>query len=105
MWNPQQDLLRTAFVDLVRNNRSDPFEQTFLVLIFYINPAETHTAVGNTSLPADLTSLLRCANPAEGTSLASETVAPALYELFRVGANVCMDHGYYLSWPLQDISY
>ena len=55
------------------------------------HPVERQTALGKTLLPQTLTSLLKGAT--DGAALPKPTQKPAIYELLRVGANLCMDHG------------
>lgn len=52
---------------------------------------DEHTILGRTLLPQTLTSLLKAA--IEGTEIPDDARAPALLEILRVGANLCMDHG------------
>lgn len=61
-------------------------------------PEDHHEIVGATSLPQTLTTLLDASR--EGTSekgkpsrIPQPVASPAAYELLRVGANLCMDHG------------
>ncbi|KAH9951320.1 hypothetical protein B0H21DRAFT_718473 [Amylocystis lapponica] len=51
---------------------------------------EQQTALGKTLLPQTLTSLLKGA--LDGASIPQETCKPAIYEILRVAANLCMDH-------------
>lgn len=53
------------------------------------------TQLGDSSLPETLTGLLKTATTTAGEAgIPSSTAAKAaVYELLRVGANVCSDHG------------
>ncbi|KAI0831201.1 hypothetical protein BC628DRAFT_1312049 [Trametes gibbosa] len=51
---------------------------------------EQQTALGQTLLPQTLTSLLKAA--INDTADANSTCKPAIFELLRVAANLCMDH-------------
>ena len=51
---------------------------------------DDRTLLGKTLLPQTLTSLLKVA--LEGSNVPDDTRAPAVFELLRVGANLCMDH-------------
>ena len=55
---------------------------------------ERQTALGKTLLPQTLTSLLKGAT--DGAALPKPTQKPAIFELLRVGANLCMDHGMFV---------
>ena len=52
---------------------------------------DQHTALGRTSLPQTLNSLLKAASHGEKTP-PSDKRGP-IFEILRVGANLCMDHG------------
>ncbi|EPQ58166.1 hypothetical protein GLOTRDRAFT_136931 [Gloeophyllum trabeum ATCC 11539] len=52
-------------------------------------PVDSHTALGKTLLPQTLTSLLKSAI---GESTPDPSRTAAVYEILRVGANLCMDH-------------
>jgi hypothetical protein len=52
---------------------------------------DNHTALGKTLLPQTLTSLLKAA--LGGASIPDETRTSAVFEVLRVSANLCMDHG------------
>ncbi|KAI5122938.1 hypothetical protein M0805_006820 [Coniferiporia weirii] len=53
-------------------------------------PVDEHTALGRTLLPQTLTLLLKAA--LEGQRTPDDTHTSAIFELLRVGANLCMDH-------------
>jgi len=55
------------------------------------SPEDNHTALGNTSLPQTLTSLLRGA--LGGNPIPDDAHTVVVFEIFRVAANFCMDHG------------
>ncbi|KIP09107.1 hypothetical protein PHLGIDRAFT_103348 [Phlebiopsis gigantea 11061_1 CR5-6] len=55
-----------------------------------VRDVERQTALGQTLLPQTLTSLLKGAT--DGAALPRPTQKPAIFELLRVGANLCMDH-------------
>jgi hypothetical protein len=52
---------------------------------------DNHTALGKTSLPQTLTSLLKLA--LHGSVIPDVAYSPAVFEVLRVAANLCMDHG------------
>ncbi|KZT26246.1 hypothetical protein NEOLEDRAFT_1132274 [Neolentinus lepideus HHB14362 ss-1] len=52
-------------------------------------PVDSHTTLGKTLLPQTLTSLLKSAI---NESVPDPTRRDAVYEILRVGANLCMDH-------------
>ena len=52
---------------------------------------DQHTALGRTFLPQTLNSLLKTASHGEKTP--SSDKRGAIFEILRVGANLCMDHG------------
>ncbi|TFK54932.1 hypothetical protein OE88DRAFT_1710689 [Heliocybe sulcata] len=52
-------------------------------------PVDSHTTLGKTLLPQTLTSLLKSAI---SESAPDATRTDAVYEILRVGANLCMDH-------------
>lgn len=52
---------------------------------------EQQTALGKTLLPQTLTSLLKGA--IDGATIPAAPQKQAIFELLRVGANLCMDHG------------
>jgi hypothetical protein len=52
---------------------------------------DNHTTLGRTFLPQTLTSLLRSA--LNGSSIPSTVRTSAVFEILRIGANLCMDHG------------
>ncbi|EJD53028.1 hypothetical protein AURDEDRAFT_110826 [Auricularia subglabra TFB-10046 SS5] len=55
-------------------------------------PADHHTVLGKTELPNALANLLALAySKIDGLPRSSEALA-AVYELLRIGANLCMDH-------------
>lgn len=54
-------------------------------------PVERQTAIGKTFLPQTLTSLLKGALGA--VSIPPDGKKSAVFEILRVGANLCMDHG------------
>lgn len=54
---------------------------------------EQQTALGKTLLPQTLTSLLKSALNDRDSS----GCKPAIFELLRVSANLCMDHGKHFS--------
>ncbi|KIJ69418.1 hypothetical protein HYDPIDRAFT_80271 [Hydnomerulius pinastri MD-312] len=53
-------------------------------------PEDNHTILGQTTLPQDLTSLLSKALSA--SSIPDDAHAPAVFEILRVGANLCVEH-------------
>lgn len=53
-------------------------------------PEDYHTPLGSTTLPQDLTSLLGVA--LNGAPIPDDARAPAVLEILRVGANLCVDH-------------
>jgi len=53
---------------------------------------DEHTALGRTLFPQTLTSLLIAAGEDDGSD---ELRRLAMFELLRVGANLCVDHGNY----------
>ncbi|KAL5511837.1 hypothetical protein ACEPAH_5055 [Sanghuangporus vaninii] len=53
-------------------------------------PLDEHTALGKTLLPQTISSLLKTA--LEGSCIPDDARAPAVLELLRVSANLCMDH-------------
>ncbi|KAL5533312.1 hypothetical protein ACEPAF_5088 [Sanghuangporus sanghuang] len=53
-------------------------------------PLDEHTALGKTLLPQTISSLLKTA--LEGSRIPDDARAPAVLELLRVSANLCMDH-------------
>ncbi|KAJ6502596.1 hypothetical protein C8R45DRAFT_977130 [Mycena sanguinolenta] len=53
-------------------------------------PVDNHTALGQTSLPQALATLLAAA--LHGASIPALPHIPAVFELLRVSANLCMDH-------------
>ncbi|EMD38507.1 hypothetical protein CERSUDRAFT_113687 [Gelatoporia subvermispora B] len=55
-----------------------------------VKDVEQQTTLGKTPLPQTLTSLLKGA--INGASLPDSRSKPAVYEILRVGANLCMDH-------------
>ena len=52
---------------------------------------DQHTSLGRTLLPQTLSSLLKTASHGERTP--SSDKRGAIFEILRVGANLCMDHG------------
>lgn len=58
---------------------------------FPLKLADEHTALGKTLLPQTVNSLLKTA--LEGSRIPDDARAPAVLELLRVSANLCMDHG------------
>ena len=52
---------------------------------------EQQTTLGKTLLPQTLTSLLKGA--IDGAAIPGDPQKQAVFELLRVGANLCMDHG------------
>ncbi len=52
---------------------------------------DTQTALGNTELPAVLAAIVK--DVLRGLRVPDVSHLPALYEVLRVGANVCVDHG------------
>ncbi|KAJ7940684.1 hypothetical protein B0H13DRAFT_2246066 [Mycena leptocephala] len=54
-------------------------------------PVDNHTALGQTSLPQTLATLL--ASALHGSTIPALPHIPAVFELLRVSANLCMDHG------------
>jgi hypothetical protein len=56
-------------------------------------PSENHTNVGNTSLPTDFLTFIKASTPpSNGSSIPVQWSVAALFQLFRVGANLVMDH-------------
>lgn len=53
-------------------------------------PEDYHTPLGSTTLPQDLTSLLGVA--LNGAPIPDDVRTPAVLEILRVGANLCVDH-------------
>ncbi|KAF8163260.1 hypothetical protein B0H34DRAFT_694710 [Crassisporium funariophilum] len=53
-------------------------------------PVDNHTVLGKGKLPQSLSTLLSLA--LGGTHIPSDNRTSAIYELLRVGANLCMDH-------------
>ncbi|KAI6039034.1 hypothetical protein EDC04DRAFT_3112751 [Pisolithus marmoratus] len=53
-------------------------------------PEDYRTPLGSTTLPQDLTSLLHVA--LNGAPIPDDVRAPAVLEILRVGANLCVDH-------------
>lgn len=53
-------------------------------------PEDYHTPLGSTTLPQDLTSLLGVA--LNGAPIPDDARTPAVLEILRVGANLCVDH-------------
>ena len=51
---------------------------------------DDHTVLGKTMLPQTLSALLQAAS--QGGEIPDDEHAPAIFELLRVGANLCMDH-------------
>lgn len=67
---------------------------SLLYLICTLNSSirvQEQTTLGRTLLPQTLTSLLKAA--LEGSRIPNATRIKAVYDLLRVGANLCMDHG------------
>lgn len=60
-------------------------------LLAYFTIVDNHTALGRTLLPQTLTTLLK--NALSGSSTPSEARTAAVFELLRIAANLCMDHG------------
>jgi len=58
-------------------------------------PVDEHTALGRTLLPQTLTLLLKAS--LESTRIPEGERSAAMFELLRVGANLCMDHSTYAS--------
>jgi hypothetical protein len=56
-----------------------------------ISSEDNHTALGATPLPRTLTSLLKLA--LNDSTVVDTPHAAVVFELFRVAANLCMDHG------------
>ena len=54
---------------------------------------DEHTILGKTMLPQTLTSLLKAA--LDGPRIDDSVRQLAVFELLRVGANLCMDHSKY----------
>jgi hypothetical protein len=52
---------------------------------------DNHTTLGRTLLPQTLTSLLK--SSLEGSPIPSPARTSAVFEILRIGANLCMDHG------------
>jgi hypothetical protein len=52
---------------------------------------DIHTTLGRTLLPQTLTSLLK--SSLEGSLVPSGARTSAVFEILRIGANLCMDHG------------
>ncbi|EGN93229.1 hypothetical protein SERLA73DRAFT_64433 [Serpula lacrymans var. lacrymans S7.3] len=93
--------LQTLLVQLQTNNDTQASEQTWHdVEITTQNlanglrvrggPDDNHTMLGLTSLPQTLTALLR--NALNGSSIPTVEHSAPVYEILRVGANLCMDH-------------
>ncbi|KAJ6630755.1 hypothetical protein B0H10DRAFT_2160153 [Mycena sp. CBHHK59/15] len=53
-------------------------------------PVDNHTALGQTTLPRTLTSLFTSA--LHGSAVPALPYIPAIFEILRVSANLCMDH-------------
>ena len=71
------------------NSLSTDLPSSDLAFLSYL--VERQTALGKTLLPQTLTSLLKGAT--DGAAVPKPTQKPAIFELLRVGANLCMDHG------------
>lgn len=57
---------------------------------------DQHTALGRTLLPQTLNTLLKTTFHGEKTPPSDKR--GAIFEILRVGANLCMDHGTSLTW-------
>ncbi|EKM55405.1 uncharacterized protein PHACADRAFT_256013 [Phanerochaete carnosa HHB-10118-sp] len=64
-----------------------------------VHDVDQQTALGKTLLPQTLTSLLKSAT--DGAALPKLPQKPAIFELLRVGANLCMDHDENRSYLLE----
>jgi hypothetical protein len=75
--------------------RDGPGEETYSLPtpfgIFDALPVDNHTALGKTALPQTLTSLLKLA--LHGSVIPDINYTSAIFEVLRVAANLCMDHG------------
>lgn len=56
-----------------------------------VSSEDNHTALGRTQLPQTLTALLKDA--LKDSDINSISHPAAVFELLRIGANLCMDHG------------
>ncbi|GJE87202.1 hypothetical protein PsYK624_032850 [Phanerochaete sordida] len=64
-----------------------------------VRDVDQQSALGKTLLPQTLTSLLKSAT--DGAAVPKPPQKPAIYELLRVGANLCMDHDENRSYLLE----
>lgn len=62
-----------------------------LLVLTYFGSEVNHTALGRTTLPQTLTTLLKDA--LKDSDITSLPHPAAIFELLRIGANLCMDHG------------
>lgn len=69
----------------------------FEPLTTFCSPDDIHTTLGRTFLPQTLTSLLKAS--LDGSPIPSPARTPAVFEILRIGANLCMDHGRSQSFP------
>jgi hypothetical protein len=60
-----------------------------------LRAVDNHTLLGKTSLPSTLNSLLKIAVGSSSQQPSDAASTLATYEILRVGANLCMDHGKY----------
>ncbi|CCL99147.1 uncharacterized protein FIBRA_01162 [Fibroporia radiculosa] len=98
------DLL--AQVGLNEPNQWEEIEDTAKHLAddLRIKDVDQQTALGKTLLPQTLNSLLKVA--INGAAVPDSACKPAIYEILRVAANLCMDHGKYtLSLYYENRSY
>jgi hypothetical protein len=90
--------LNSLLTELLSNPREESWLNVELVcrhlgnLLRIRNGTEdNHTVLGGSTLPQDLTSLL--SNALDGSSVPSDTRATTVFEILRVSANLCVEHG------------
>jgi hypothetical protein len=94
--NSWQDIELTAqnLANCLRvKDAAGQFEHSIVFLLSNLSylSEDNHTVLGNTSLPQTLTSLLKEA--LNGATVPDDAHASAVFEIFRVAANLCNDHG------------
>jgi hypothetical protein len=62
------------------------------------NSEDVRTALGGKHLPQSLTTILKSA--AQSSRIPAAAQLPAIHEILRVAANLCMDHGKYSNLSL-----
>lgn len=65
----------------------------YMYAVFWV--VDNHTILGKTTLPATLNHFMKLVVASSPESL-DDAQTLAAYELLRVGANLCMDHGKYV---------